>query len=426
MPSYSHARRPSAASVVEGRYAPAPGPLRILVVTVAGGGIGGMQQHTHDLVRGLVAAGHEVEVICPDAPSLTSDLYGAHWKLLDTTGRSDPLWEAKVLEAYREASTRGLFDVVHSESTSAAMLVRARIEPPIVIAYHGNYLGLVKAHLRRAVSRPRSAAREGRELLRLSWRFFSKRDTWAFRDCEAIVVSHQQLVDTVRSARAPRDRFHVVPNGIDVTRFAPGDRDAARSELGLPEGLLLATVGRINHEKGFDVALRAVARALPWHPDLRLLVVGEGEERQPLQRLAERLRIAERVIFVGGQSPERIPRYLVASDVFLFPTRREEAGPLVVPEAMACGLPVVASRIGGVTEVLAPEGDTPVGVLVRPGDVPGLAGAILHLAREPSERERLGRLARERAVADYSLETMVERTVAVYRIAIERTRAEAR
>jgi glycosyltransferase involved in cell wall biosynthesis len=397
-----------------------PERLRVLVVTVAAGGVGGMQRHTHDLVRGLVAAGHDVEVICPAAAGLASDLYGARWTLLDTTGRSDPAWPAKVVSAYQAGRARAAFDVVHSESTSAAPLARAGIEPPIAITYHGNYLGLAKAHLRRGVTRPRSAAKELRGLARLSWAFFRHRNTWLFRDCEAMVVSRQQLRDTARSGRASPARFHVVPNGVDVALFAPGDRDAARRSLGLGNGILLATVGRLNHEKGFDVALRALARLARDEPELRLLVVGDGEERRPLERLALRLGVADRVELVGAQPHERVAAYLVASDAFLFPTRRDEAGPLVLPQAMACGLPVVASRIGGITEVLQPDDGDPVGILVRPGSVDELAAAVRRLVRDPELRAALGARARERAVREYALETMIERTIAVYRTAIAR------
>jgi glycosyltransferase involved in cell wall biosynthesis len=397
-----------------------PERLRVLVVTVAAGGVGGMQRHTHDLVRGLVAAGHDVEVICPAAARLASDLYGARWTLLDTSGRSDPAWPAKVVSAYQAACARGAFDVVHSESTSAAPLARAGVEPPVTIAYHGNYLGLAKAHLRRAATRPGSAAKELRGLARLSWAFFRRQDTWLFRDCEAMVVSRQQLRDTARSGRASPAQFHVVPNGVDVALFAPGDRGAARQSLGLGDGTVLATVGRLDHEKGFDVALRALARLAGDEPALRLLVVGDGEERASLERLARRLDVADRVDFVGAQPQELVATYLVASDSFLFPTRRDEAGPLVLPQAMACGLPVVASRIGGITEVLQPDGGDPVGILVRPGSVDELAAAVRRLVRDPELRAALGARARERAVREYALETMVERTVSVYRTAIAR------
>jgi len=113
-------------------------------------------------------------------------------------------------------------------------------------------------------------------------------------------------------------------------------------------------------------------------------------------------------------------QYLVAADVFVFPTRRDEAGPLILPEAMACGLPVIASRVGAVSEVLEPFGGAAPGILVSPGDVAELAGAGGRVLSNEALRSRLSSAARARAVSRYSLETMVQGTVAVYRAAIRR------
>lgn len=379
-----------------------------------------MQRHTHDLVRGLVAAGHEVEVICPAADGLTESLYGGRWTLLDTMGRSRE-WRELVVGAYRAAADRRTFDVVHSESTSALPLVQARVRPPIVVKYHGNYIGLARAQARRAFSRPRTALHEALSFAWLTRLHFRREGAWAFRHCVSMVPSRQQVRDTARSHFIPLDLVHVVPNGVDVVLFAPGDKGAARRELGLEGGgLLLTSVGRLNDEKGFDVALEMLSRIAGEHLEARLVIVGDGEDRPRLEDRARRLGVAGRVDFVGGQPPARVASYLKASDVFLFPTRRDEAGPLVVPEAMASGLPLVASRIGGVEEVLDPPGGEAVGLLVKPGSVSDLELAVRRLLRDPPLRAALGSGARERAVREYSVETMIERTVAVYQIGIAR------
>ncbi len=417
---------PSALALEQPGSLEQPEALRVLVVTVIAGGIGGMQQHTHDLVRGLVAAGHDVEVVCPAADELDPGIYGARWNLLDTTGRSDPAWSAKICAAYDELHARAPFDVVHSESTSAAPLVRRGVETQVVVMYHGNFLGLARAHLQRAVGSLRSAPKEGWQLSRLTLQYLRHRNAWAFRRCESMVVSRQQLRDTAWSSLTPPRQIHVVPNGVDVSIFKPGDRAAARRALGVPEGMILAAVGRLNREKGFDVAIETVARLAPAYPDLRLLIVGDGEEREALGRLAERLGVAHRTEFVGFQTQERVAEFLVASDVFVFPTRRDEAGPLVLPQAMAAGLPVVASRIGGITEVVEPSTGPLAGLLVRPGSATELEVALRRLIDDPGLRDSLGVAARERVVAEYSLETMVARTVAVYRQAIARGRASER
>ena len=392
----------------------------MLVVTVAAGGLGGMQQHTHDLVRGLLAAGHDVEVICPSDTGLVADLYGARWTLLGATDRNDPAWKRELCAAYAAAEARGHIDVVHSESTSAAALARRGVSAPIAVLYHGNYLGLAKAHLTRAADRPAAAHTELWRLGRMTWDYVRNRNAWALRGCETMVVSHQQASDTARSILQSPSRIHVVPNGVDVAVFRPQDKEPVRRALGLPDGLLACAVGRLNREKGFEIAISAVARLAAGRPDLHLVVVGDGEERAGLERLAAGLEVGERVIFVGAVEPTAVADYLAAADLFVFPTRRDEAGPLVLPQAMACSLPVVASRIGGIPEVVAPAGGAPAGVLVPPGDVDALARAVDELARDARRRAELGRAARDRAVAEYSIERMTERTVAVYRAAIAR------
>jgi glycosyltransferase involved in cell wall biosynthesis len=397
---------------------PAEGTLHVVVVTVAAAGIGGMQQHTHDLVRGLVAEGHEVDVFCPAGPGLAENLHGARWTLLEPSDRNDAAWERQLAEAYAASSARRPVDVVHSESTAAAALARRGIPAPIVVMYHGNFLGLAKAHVRRAVAGPFTAPSEFSQLARLSWTFFRHRNAWAMRSCRTLVVSRQQVADTARSIRVPESRIEVVPNGVDTTVFRPRDREPLRRRLRFPDGLVLVAVGRLNREKGFDVAIDALAQLAHHEPPVSLVVVGDGEERESLAARAGRRGVADRTVFAGGVPQDTVAEYLAAADVFVFPTRRDEAGPLVLPQAMASGLPVVASRIGGIPEVVAPVDGPPAGLLVRPGDVDGLVQAVVSLAADEQVRERLGGAARARAVEEYSLGRMTARTVAVYRAAI--------
>jgi glycosyltransferase involved in cell wall biosynthesis len=211
---------------------------------------------------------------------------------------------------------------------------------------------------------------------------------------------------------------HVVPNGIDTDLFRPRPPSEVRAELGLPEGPLFVCVGRLSRDKGYQHAVRALALLDGKTSNARLVIVGDGEERPRLEQLAQDLNLDGRVTFAGSQPPELVPLYLAAADAFLFPTERDEAAPLVLPQAMASALPVVASRIGGITEVL---GDSRrYGILIRPGDTEALADAMRELLREDVFRRQLGEAARERVLAEYTLERMVERTLDVYRIAIAR------
>jgi glycosyltransferase involved in cell wall biosynthesis len=291
---------------------------------------------------------------------------------------------------------------------------------PTVVLYHGNWLGFVRAEVRAArAARPRwlGALKAARHSFDMSRLHFGQGHWRAYRHLEAIVPSCAHLDDTVRSHLLDRERTHVVPNGVDVAEFSPGESEALRERLGARDGaLLLATLGRLAADKGNDRALRAFAEL--GRDDVRLAVVGEGEQDAALRSLASELGIADRVSFPGGLAQAEVPDALRAADVFWFPTVRDEAAPLVVPQAMAVGLPIVASRMGGIPEYLARDGEH--GVLVPAGDPTALAAATRPLLDDADRRARIGAAARDRAVAEFSIETMTERTIAVYRLAIAR------
>lgn len=394
--------------------------MRVCLVTVAAPvhGLGGMQDHASDLARGLAAAGHEVEVITARHPDGLVEVAGdgVLWRFVDAPGRHmHACWRAASYEAFRRAHAARRFDVVHGEGSSALELVRRGVDRsvPVVTMFHGNYLGLVKAALRRTASG--GLLREARHVAGLSRNHFPHGNWRRFRRCEAIVPSCQQLRDTCRSHLLDPRRVHVVPNGVDTTLFRPQPRDEARDRLGLPRGPLVVAAGRLNREKGFGVAIRALASLRD--QTVRLVIVGDGEERASLQRLVRETGVGDRVLFTGPQPHVSLAATIAAADAFVFPTQRDEAAPLVLPQAMACGAPVIASALGGIPEVIDRPGEN--GLLVPPGDVRALARALDAALTDRELAGRLARGARRRVEEEYDLERMVARTVEVYRIAAD-------
>jgi len=120
-----------------------------------------------------------------------------------------------------------------------------------------------------------------------------------------------------------------------------------------------------------------------------------------------------------------VAEFMAAADIFLFPTRRHEAGSIVLLEGMACGLPTIATRIGGNTEVVAPPGGEPAGILIRLGNIADLEAAMRRLLDDVALAETLGKRARARILEEYTVERMIERTVGVYRCAIARAAQSA-
>ena len=404
--------------------------MRICIVTVASyaHGIGGMQAHSADLSRGLVDAGHEVEVITARHPEglTSSDHLGATWHFYDVTSKKhgrpfrNREWLGTSADAFEELHAARPFDVVHSESTSALGLLRRGVHRrvPVAAKFHGNYLGLARSTVRRGLDesglQPR--VREAKHLAWLTVGHFVPLDVVVrFRACEAMVPSQQQVDGTVRSYLLDRSRVHVVPNGISTDEFKPGSRDEARAKLGLgPEPILLC-VGRLARDKGFATAIEALGRI--GNSDARLVVLGGGPERQLLEERAEKAGVSSRVDFLGSKPRAEVVDHLAAADIFLFPTERDEAAPFVPLEAMAAGLPVVASDIGGGAELID-NGKS--GVLVPPAAVDSLAQAIDSLLADDALRRRMGEAARERIVERYTIEAMTRQTVAVYELAARR------
>ena len=407
--------------------------MRICIVTVAGHDIGGMQDHTRSLAKGLVAAGHEVELVTTRHPRglLEEERDGALWHYTDAAHhhpwlpRRDPGWLPRSREAFLSLHAERPFDVIHSESASAIGLVRQGIHRyvPLVAKYQGNGIALARAALARAqAGDARAKVRQAKGLVWLAGEWLQYGHWYRFRPCEWIVPSRREFEDTRRSALLKGELGHVVPNGVDATLFRPRPREQARTQLGLNDGPILVSAGRLNVEKGMHHAVRALGALGTDFPRATLIVVGDGEERTPLEQLASSLGLGQRVIFAGAQPHEVVAKYLAAADLFLFPTERAEAAPVVLPQAMACAVPVIASEIGGIPEVVRRSGEN--GLLVPPGDVRALAEAIRALLRDESLRQRLGQAARQRVLVHYTVERMVEQTLDVYRIAIQRLRQQ--
>ncbi len=208
-----------------------------------------------------------------------------------------------------------------------------------------------------------------------------------------VAASVAERAHLVRHMGADLERIAVVPCGVDTELFTPGAPDEARASLGLEDGPLILYVGRLAPIKGLETLLDAVALLARGGRRPRLVIVG-GEADEPrdgheadLRRRIERLGITDLVGFVGAQRQEALRTHYVAADVTVLPSHYESFG-MVALEAMACGSPVIASRVGGLTTTVR---DGVTGFLVPEGDVAALAGRLDALLGDPDLRWRLGR-----------------------------------
>jgi glycosyltransferase involved in cell wall biosynthesis len=209
--------------------------------------------------------------------------------------------------------------------------------------------------------------------------------------------------------------IRVIHNGTDLSSFRPNpNRDQTRASLGLAPGdIAVAIVGRLTPWKGHRELLRAFAAAARQHSGLRLLVVGEvafweDSYETELKQVAAEVGIADRVQWLGFR--DDVPELLAASDIFALPSVDEPFGRAIV-EAMASEKPVVATRSGGVPEIVV-EDET--GLLVPPGDDRELAVALGRLAESEGLRRRMGKAGRERAMRLFDVDRTAARVQELY------------
>jgi glycosyltransferase involved in cell wall biosynthesis len=217
------------------------------------------------------------------------------------------------------------------------------------------------------------------------------------------------LIDRQKVAAA---KIEVIHNALprDFGRRGDSDRAGVRARYGLPPAsAVIAFVGSLIERKGLPVLFEALQPLI--NLDWYLLVVGDGEERSRYERLAADMKIGERVRFLGMVRPEEVEAMICAVDILTLPSFME-AMPYVILEAMACGLPVIASDIYGIGE-MAVDGET--AVLVPAGDAARLSGVLQDLIGDAQFRRRLGGNARLRFEKYFTLDRHVDRTQAMYR-----------
>ena len=207
------------------------------------------------------------------------------------------------------------------------------------------------------------------------------------------------------------ERIAVIHSAVDLGRFLVlPERDKSRESLGYaPSDFVVGAIGHLAEHKGHAVLLEAARLLAPEHPSLRFLFVGRGEQEEDLVRRIRTFGLGSTVRLAGFA--EEVAEVLSALDALAFPSLSGEGSPAVLKEAMACGIPIIASRTSGVEEVVR---DGTEGILVPPGDAAALAKAILRIASERAMRIEFGRHGRERA-REFGAESMVAATESVYR-----------
>jgi len=350
--------------------------------------VGGTEMHLAQVLPELVRRGHEVAIhTLSGAGPLAAPLAKAGVCVAvppPAGGRAMRILGACV--AYVRFIREWRPDVIHFFLPEAYM-----VGAPIALALGRTRLAMARRSLNDYQSRRPMLARLERLL---------------HGRMRALVGNAQRVVDQLAEEGAPAERLCVIRNGIDLTRFAgSAPRASTRAALGIRDGtIVLISVANLIPYKGHEDLIDALARCGSDLPDWTLLCVGAGEERrQVLAARAAGAGLAGRVNFLGRRTD--VPDLLAAADIAVL-TSHEEGFPNAVIEAMAAGLPVVATRVGGVPEAVV---DGVTGRLVPPRDPAALSDAIRELTADAPLRYRMGEAGRARTHVEFALDACVAR-----------------
>jgi glycosyltransferase involved in cell wall biosynthesis len=297
-----------------------------------------------------------------------------------------------LLSEIRRLEGEGLeFDLIdahyyYPDGVAAALLAR-RLRKPFTVTARGTDLNLVPRF-----SWPRAMIR------------------WAAGSAAASIAVCQALKDVLVELGVPASQVHVLRNGVDLGLFRPLDRMELRSQMGL-KGPVLLSVGHLVERKGHHLVLEALSRL----PEGTLLIVGDGPERARLVALAKKLQIEDRVRFLGAVPHERLPELYNVGDLLVLASSREGWANVLL-EAMACGTPVVATRIWGTPEVVTEDA---AGLLVEERSGPAIAEAIRTILAAPPDRGATRRFAEK-----FSWDATTEGQIELFRQITGRTRAD--
>lgn len=376
-------------------------------------GVGGLQSVVANQARWLVERGHRVRLVTTDHPDgLLSEVRDGVEVLYLPVTKRDPSrfrvadWHRATTAVWPALLAGGRLDIVHGHAEAELGLVRAGLvgpgaRIPVIATLYGSPLSGVLDHLRigpARVSGPRGWWQAFKGALGVLPTFARRRD---YHRRPVIALSRRQA-RLVRLSYGP-PAVEVITPGVDVRLFSPADdaaRRAARATLGLPAtGIVWAFVGRLGFGKGGDLAVQAFGETAGEHD--RLIVVGDGPEEAALRALARVSGAWDKILFIAALDPPLTAYH--AADAVLFPTRHEESFGLVAAEAMACGLPVLASRRGAVPEVAGQAG-----LLLPADDLRAWCAAIRRLALDAALRTELAAAARRRVTSCFAREQTVD------------------
>jgi phosphatidylinositol alpha-1,6-mannosyltransferase len=366
--------------------------VRVLIVTNdLPPRVGGIQYYVDQLARGLVAAGDEVTMLGSTSPGAAEFDADAPYRVVRRD--TETLLPTPAVRRHAERLVR-------------------ECDAEVVIFGAAFPLGLMGPHLRRRTGVPYVGFTHGLEVTAartwLGRRFLRRIGSRA----AALTFVSQWCDDELRGAFGDGPEYRRLAPAVDPDEFHAGVSGAAiRERHGLTGRPVVVSVSRLVERKGQDTLVRLLPALRERVGDAALLIVGDGPHRAELEASARAGGVGDHVVFAGQVADDELPAYDAAGDVFAFPTRERrrglevEAFGIVVIQAAAVGVPVVAGRTGGVPDAV---GGPETGVLVDPHDDAAVLDAIAALLQDADRRDRMGRAAAARIVAEFTWSTRTD------------------
>jgi glycosyltransferase involved in cell wall biosynthesis len=378
--------------------------------------IGGLARHAEGLSKALASLGHEVHVVTLDFPGAPYEeaeapLY-VHRIAVELPAPTFHTWVLLFNHFFEKrvgqlAKRYGPPDIVHVHdwlTASAGVASKHLMRVPLVMTFHST-----ESSRSSSIRTPESAMVGG-----LEW--------WgSYEAAKVIAVSEWMKSEVVSQFKLPPGKVVEISNAVDTAKFEKSvDVAATRMKWKVQPGeKLITAVGRLTSQKGFDDLIRAFAVVQRSIPGAKLLVMGEGYLRGELEALANGEGVAARITFAGFVSDDDLVDAIKSSDMVAVPSRFEPFG-IIALEAMAAGVPIVVSRVGGLAEIVEDDVD---GLEVDPNSPYSIARATIRLLSDPALASRLAARAREK-VKSYNWKSSASKTLEVYEAAIGEARYE--
>ncbi len=379
---------------------------------------GGMEVHIQDLANCLIKKGHKVTIITSNRTGgITIEKKGKVTIFYTNTAiTTNPLSRIKFFkesaEIFKNINKEEKFDIIHGHSDMAYGYINyCKDNIPVVTTTHGTTLSDFFSSLKEW-SLPIWVV-----LLPLYYIIEKK----VFDNSQKIIcVSNELEKDVTKKYNVPKRKIITIVNGVNTRRFKPITRkeiQILKLKYTKPNDKIILSAGVITKQKGFQILVKTFGEITKKFQGIKLIIVGDGPYLKKLKNLTEKMALEKNVLFLGKINNKEIHKFYKLADICAFPTYRFEGLPYAVLEAMACGKPVIASHIGGISTLIRDHKD---GILIEAGNYNQLKYGIIELLKNKTLAKNLGENARIRIVKEYDLHNMVRKTIRIYQDTLQK------